>query len=453
LLATGQQSDQQSERRLDDHGNEGGDSQVSKLTRVLLPLISVAIACLAIGLGVLLFVVWRARHNPKTEVIRHIPPIDEPSLYEDIPPNDTVTTTHDVSAGTASGGGGGVGDGSAALWGRVGFFDAVKVRKPNGLLIRKYPSPWINDTRLPQVVHRPNLHAEVVHRESNQRLAAATTKDPPLVPLSIVSTMTNSFNELDEVMDLDLDAFLGLAASGGITYEIGGFKTPASNGLSSIAEYRPRPRGGEEIYWEGEPDPVEPQEPTKDDDARSSLRMAPAVSSLGASDTSKNLSFSESANAGTFPDKEITYVRRDVRYQVPKAEGMMRISPTAELGLEIAGAASSVSYPSIASVLPGSPLERDVAEGDAVLAVNGRSAVGLVDPRRVLALLWASLSVERGVTLTLGSSWRAHGSASRKDDGSEGSEQPVIPRYVDKDSQIDPDRDPSVNHPESLLEV
>jgi hypothetical protein len=337
---------QQSVRRLDGQVDDGGDAQVSSLTRVVLPLICVAIACLGIGIGVLLFaVLWRARHSAKMANVQHVPPL-EPDLYGDVPPNETVTTTHDASAGTASRGGGGDvrggGTGAAAPWGRLGFLDAVKLRKPTALLTHVYPAPWSNETRLPQVVHRPNLLAEVPREPSVSTLrhapAVTTAPDyPPPVPLSAVSTMTNSFNEADDVMDLDLDAFLGLAASGGVvSLEAGGFKKVLPTSLSSIAEscHPHPPRVTEEIFWEGDPRSAEPQDPTRSDGAPSSLRLARGPPSVGAQDASRASPFSESAS---------------------------------------------------------------------VTALRGTGSACLDDPRRALALLGASLCGEREGTPTLGS--------------------------------------------------
>jgi hypothetical protein len=290
--------DQQLHRRLDPGTEEAtsvqeqNDAQASQLTRLLVPLVCVAIACLVAASAILLFVVLvRTRNNansPKIDsagTVHHIPPIAETSSrppYEDIPLNETLTTTHEPSAGTpsarananaadstrAAGFGGNIG---------MGLWEAIRLRTRSMAPKFAFPPSGEQNSAPPHEVHRPNLLTGI-HRQPS----VVAQPDPVFasshirhhlhhphhphphdaVPLSIVSTMTNSFNnetDDDDMLDMDLDLYLGLAAAASSSsrewIEKGASNGTTTAALSSIEEGDSSSRQlVEEIHWQGSSD-------------------------------------------------------------------------------------------------------------------------------------------------------------------------------------------------------
>jgi hypothetical protein len=289
--------DQQLHRRLDPGTEEAtsaqddSDAQASQLTRLLVPLVCVAIACLVAASAILLFVVLiRTRNNANSAkvdsagTVHHIPPIAETSShppYGDIPFHETLTATHEASAGTPSAAGANANAGSstraAGFGGSIGMglLEAIKLR--TRFTAPKFafaPSDQQNCAPL-QEVHRPNLLTSI-HRQPSvvappdPAYSASHIRHQPhpphrdAVPLSIVSTMTNSFNnetdDDDEMLDMDLDLYLGLAAAALSSSSREWIEKGASNGtttaaLSSIEEGDSSSRQlVEEIHWQGSSD-------------------------------------------------------------------------------------------------------------------------------------------------------------------------------------------------------
>jgi hypothetical protein len=288
--------DQQLHRRLDPGTEEAtsvqeqNDAQASQLTRLLVPLVCVAIACLVAASAILLFVVLvRTRNNANSAkmdsagTVHHIPPIAETSSrppYEDIPLNETLTATHEASVGTPSAAGANANAGSsvraAGFGGSIGMglLEAIKLRTRFPAPKFAFPPSDQNSAPL-QEVHRPNLLTSI-HRQPSvvappEPAYSASSHirhqpHPPhrdAVPLSIVSTMTNSFNnetdDDDEMLDMDLDLYLGLAAAASSSsrewIEKGASNGTTTAALSSIEEGDSSSRQlVEEIHWQGSSD-------------------------------------------------------------------------------------------------------------------------------------------------------------------------------------------------------